>query len=173
MATGQTTAKLPQGVEAQLPAGYGVMLSAEGPLLGDGRKSLLVVADPPVDTRDNPSPRPLLIFESAPNGLFKLVARNDHVVFRADEGGQCDPFEDGVDGLAVKGLYFTVQNAVACGDHWSDFITFRYDPSRRQWLFHNEVVTFSFPVNGKPDETHVTRESKTKPVSFEAWEKER
>ncbi|CAG9202720.1 hypothetical protein BVI434_180056 [Burkholderia vietnamiensis] len=41
------------------------------------------------------------------------------MVLRANDGGQCDPFEDGYDGLAVKGRYFTVQNGVACGAHVS------------------------------------------------------
>lgn len=163
--------ELPKGIQAQLPAGYEVMASAVGPQLGNGRQSFLVVAHHPVDTMANPSPRPLLIFEAQEHGDLKLTARNDAVVLRADQGGQCDPFdedEDG-DGLAVKGLYFTVQNAVACGAHWSDFVTFRYDGKAGTWVFQSEIVTTSFPLEGTPDKTSVTRADKAKPVPFVDW----
>lgn len=88
---------------------------------------------------------------------------------RADAGGQCGPFEDGYDGLAVKGRYFTVQNGVAFGAHWTDFITFRYDHERRAWLLDSEIATSSDPLNGTLDKTYVTRANRAKPVGFGAW----
>ena len=63
------------------------------------------------------------------------MGRNDRVVFRLDEGDQCDPFEDGYQGLVVAESRFTVQNGVACGQHWTDFITFRFDAARKSFLF--------------------------------------
>ncbi|MEX6874007.1 hypothetical protein AB2D09_33980, partial [Pseudomonas aeruginosa] len=72
------------------------------------------------------SARPLMIFERR-SGRFFPVGRNDQVVLKADEGGQCDPFLDGDAPIATKGRYFTVQNGVACGQHWTDYITFRLD----------------------------------------------
>jgi hypothetical protein len=98
-----------------------------------------------------------------------LSARNDTVVLRVNEGGQCDPFEDGYDGLAVKGRYFTVRNGVACGAHWTDFITFRYDAGHRAWLFDSEIFTSSDPLNGTPEKTDVTHANRAKPVAFDAW----
>ena len=62
-----------------------------------------------------------------------------------------------------------MQNAVACGAHWTDFITFRYDLERRSWLFDNEIVTFSDPLNGTPDNIKMTHASRANPVSFETW----
>lgn len=168
----RASVELPKDIQAQLPKGYEVMQAAAGPQLGKGRQSFLVVVHHAVDTMANASPRPLLIFESQENGGFKLTARNDVAVFRADEGGQCDPFDEDDDGLAVKGLYFTVQNAVACGSHWSDFITFRYDVGAGTWLFQSEIVTLSFPLDGKPDKTTVKRADKAKPVSFGDWKPE-
>jgi hypothetical protein len=164
---------LPKSIRAQLPEGYEVMQSAPGPALGNKRQSFLVVVHHSVDTRENASPRPLLIFESQDDGAFKLTARNDVAVLRADEGGQCDPFDEEDDGLAVKGLYFTVQNAVSCGSHWSDFITFRYDVTAGKWLFQSEIVTTSYPLEGTPDKTSVTRSNMEKPVSFADWMPER
>jgi hypothetical protein len=87
--------------------------------------------------------RPLLIFVQQPGGAFALVKRNDHVVFTIDAGGQCDPFDFADEGLFVKNRYFTVQNAVACGEHWTDFITFRYDAKLRDWVFHRRIFESS------------------------------
>lgn len=162
-------AGLPAGIAAQLPPGYEPMVFRAGPRIESGRRSLLVVAHRRDDSANSPSPRPLLIFEEQTSSQYRLYARNDTIVLRANEGGQCDPFEDGDDGLAVKGRYFTVQNRVACGSHWTNFITFRYDAERRAWLFDSEIFTSSDPVNGAPGKTDGMHANRTKPVTFEAW----
>jgi hypothetical protein len=168
----QAAVELPKGIQAQLPHGYEVMQYVAGPELGNKRQSFLVVVHHAVDTRENASPRPLLIFESQDDGAFKLTARNDVAVLHADDGGQCDPFDVDEDGLAVKGMYFTVQNFVACGSHWSDFVTFRYDAKAGNWLFQSEIRTASYPLEGKPDRTSVIRANKAKPVLFADWKPE-
>jgi hypothetical protein len=162
-------AGLPAAIATQLPAGYEPMTFSAGPRIEGDRQSYLVVAHRHDDSAEHPSPRPMLIFEERANGEYQIAARNDTVVLRADEGGQCDPFEDGYDGLAVKGSYFTVQNGVACGQHWTDFVTFRYDTQRHVWVFDSEIFTSSDPLNATPDKTHVTHANRTKPVAFEAW----
>ncbi|WP_175883792.1 hypothetical protein [Burkholderia sp. BCC0044] len=162
---------LPKSIAAQLPPGYELLSEYPGPDLDNGRHSFLVVVHRAVDTRDQPSPRPLLIYEEQADHTYRLAARNDQVVLRANDGGQCDPFEFAVDGLAVKGLYFTVQNSVACGQHWTDYITFRYDPRTRGWLFSNQIVTESFPLDDKPDHVTVTRADAHRPVSFGQWQR--
>jgi hypothetical protein len=162
-------AGLPPRIVAQLPAGYEPMVFHAGPRIEGGRQSWLVVAHRRDDSADNPSPRPLMIFEEQASGEYRLSARNDTVVLRADEGGQCDPFEDGDNGLAVKGSYFTVQNGVACGQHWTDFITFRYDLRRRAWLFDNEIRTSFNPLDDTQDTSDVKRANRAKPVAFEDW----
>ncbi|KWA17027.1 hypothetical protein [Burkholderia territorii] len=172
LACGARADGLPPSIATQLPAGYRPMVAREGPDLGDGRRSFLVVVHRAVDTRTEPSPRPLLIFEEQPGHAYRLAARNDHVVLRANEGGQCDPFdpEGAADsGLAVKGRYFTVQNFVACGQHWSDYVTFRHDPRTHGWLFSSEIYTESFPLDDKPDEVTVTRADAHRPVTFGQW----
>ena len=123
--------------------------------------------------REQPSPRPLLIFEEQPDHAFRLVARNEGRAAR-ERSGQCDPFDpdDAADnGFAIKGHYFTVQNFVACGQHWSDYVTFRYDPRTHGWLFSNQIVTESFPLDDQPDHVTVTRADAHRPVSFGQWKR--
>ncbi|MDF3117728.1 hypothetical protein KPA94_30370 [Burkholderia semiarida] len=165
---------LPKSIAAQLPPGYQPLTAQAGPDLDNGRRSLLVVVHRAVDTREQPSPRPLLIYEEQADHTYRLAARNEQVVLRANEGGQCDPFdpEDAADnGLSVKGRYFTVQNAVGCGQHWTDYITFRYDPRTHGWLFSNRIVTESFPLDDQPDHVTVTRADAHRPVSFGQWQR--
>ncbi|WP_322027346.1 hypothetical protein [Burkholderia sp. BCC1977] len=172
LSSGARADGLPQSIASQLPSGYQPLVAQEGPDLGDGRRSFLVVVHRMADTREQPSPRPLLIFEGRPGHAYRLAARNDHVVLRANEGGQCDPFDpaDAADsGLSVKGRYFTVQNFVACGQHWSDYVTFRYDPRTHGWLFSSEIYTESSPLDDKPDEVTVTRADAHRPVTFGQW----
>ncbi|MDN7904126.1 hypothetical protein QZM18_08280 [Burkholderia diffusa] len=172
LSSGARADGLPQSIATQLPSGYQPFVAQAGPDLGDGRRSFLVVVHRAADSRGQPSPRPLLIFEERPDHAYRLAARNDHVVLRANEGGQCDPFdpEDAADsGLSVKGRYFTVQNFVACGQHWSDYVTFRYDPRTHGWLFSSEIYTESFPLDDKSDEVTVMRADAHRPVTFGQW----
>ena len=101
--------------------------------------------------------RPLLIFEWRDKG-FVLVGRNDAVVLKADEGGQCDPFLDGGGTIAVKGRFFTVENGVACGQHWTDFVTFRLD-DRVGFVFDNErSESWSMNASNDPDAEALVRD---------------
>ncbi|MET5020136.1 hypothetical protein AAHH78_34300, partial [Burkholderia pseudomallei] len=75
--------------------------------------SFLIGLQRPAESASAPSPRPLVIVEQQADGTFRRAARNDEVVLRANEGGQCDPFDPldaDENGLAVKGRFFTVQN---------------------------------------------------------------
>ena len=121
-------AELPPGI--RIPPGYDVLSTAR---FGHASRAWIVVAlaqhgeTPQMD----PAPdRPLLLFERR-GGAFVKTGENDTVVLRANEGGQCDPFLDGGGVIAVKGHFFTVQNGVACGNHWTDYITFRFDDASR------------------------------------------
>lgn len=165
---------LPPSIAAQLPAGYQPFVARQGPALDNGRHTVLVVVHRATDTREQPSPRPLLIYEEQDDRSYRLAARNDAVVMRANDALQCDPFdpENAADGgIAVKGRYFTVQNDVACGQHWSDYVTFRYEPRTRAWLFSSDIHTESFPLDGKPDSVSTVRADPRKPVSFSAWKR--
>ena len=135
---------LPNSILKQIPHGYSVISFKSGKLNDDKLVDFLVALrnDDESSIRQktgNAPNRPLLIFTQNADGRFILSKRNDHVIFKMDEGGQCDPFEDGEEGLAIKNHYFTVQNSVACGQHWNDYITFRYVPELRDWVFHKRV----------------------------------
>ncbi|MBB5875720.1 hypothetical protein [Xanthomonas sp. 3498] len=133
-------AALPADVLHQLPAGYQPLTQLQADLDGDGRADYLVALQQRGEAQRDPAPaRPLLIFVQQADGHYRLAARNDHVILKRDQGGQCDPFDPDEDPFAAKGRYFTVQNGVSCGQHWTDFITFRYDPQRKQWLFHKRI----------------------------------
>ena len=100
------------------------------------------------ENRNAARDRPLLVYRLRA-GRWVLVARNDHVVLRADEGGQCDPFEYGR--ILAKGRYFTVENSVACGmAHFTDFVTFRFDPGSGGYVFDN-LRTESLVQNPRRD----------------------
>ncbi|UOS97731.1 hypothetical protein LZZ50_14435 [Xanthomonas arboricola] len=138
-------ATLPAAASRLLPAGQTVIGLAESDLTGDARPDYVVAlratAEDARKTSSDPAPaRTLLVLVATADGGFVIAGRNTRVIFKADEGGQCDPFLDGEQGLVAKGAYFTVQNGVACGQHWTDYITFRYDRTRRAFLFHKRVI---------------------------------
>jgi hypothetical protein len=178
--------KLPANIEQQMPKGYEVMSFLGGELNDDKLLDYLVVAhkkneQAAFDKTHEGSPRPLFIFIQNPSiqnkvATFSPVKRNDDVVFAIDQGGQCDPFEDGQEGLVIKNHYFTVQNSVACGQHWNDFTTFRYDAKLKNWVFHqNSIQEFSLADLTNPDDEFaknkpkVSRANPKKPILFEQY----
>ena len=173
---------LPKDIADRVPPGYQVLSYKSGDLDNDTRTDYLVAlhkADEiAIADRTGKAPRrPLMLFIQKTDGTFALAKRNDFVVFVADEGGQCDPFEDGEEGVVVKGNYFTVQNGVACGAHWTDYITFRYVPELRDWVFHKRIAE-NWVMNNSdaPDAEalvlegrHVTTGKRKSPVLFEKY----
>lgn len=174
----------PAGLQGQLPSGYEVLAKAELVAGAPGRRFVLVAlgrrgeGKPLRDGQDAPS-RPLMIFE-VKDGRYQLAGRNDQVVLRADEGGQCDPFLDGDGVIAVKGPYFTVQNGVACGEHWTDYITFRFDTATGGFVFDNErSESWRMNPSEAPDADALVRDGKQKvrkdrpgqKTAFSAWKR--
>jgi len=143
---------LPNGIASQLPADYEVLGHASVAAGQPARRFEIVALarrDENARSKAGSAPaRPLVIFE-AKGARFAPIGRNDDVVFKADEGGQCDPFLDGDATIATRGRYFTVQNGVACGEHWTDYITFRLD-DRAGFVFDNER-TEAWKMNSSND----------------------
>ncbi len=170
----------PDAVRPLLPPGYDVITAVRVAPPG-GTGPFLVVAlavhgEGEVLGRANRAPaRPLLLFRQGPDGRFTQAGRNDTAVFRRDDGGQCDPFEE--NGLAAKGTFFTVQNGVACGAHWTDFVTFRFDAARKAFLFHSRI-TESWRLNPSNapnaqalvlEHRSVQRADPRRPVTFDGF----
>ncbi|MEO6922146.1 MAG: hypothetical protein ABI171_24350 [Collimonas sp.] len=141
---GARAESLPNNILKQIPVGYSVLSFKGGELNDDKLEDFLVALhkadEKAIADKTGKAPRrPLLLFVQNADGGYTLAGRNDHVIFAIDEGGQCDPFEDGEDGLAIRNHYFTVQNGVACGSHWTDYITFRYEPKMHDWIFYKRI----------------------------------
>jgi len=181
IASAQNTA-LPQSVQQQIPIGYEVLQFQSGMLNNDNRVDYLVVLKSKKEqqlfdkTREG-SKRPLLIFIQNKSGAFDLAKRNDNVVLTIADGGQCDPFDENNAGLVIKNHYFTVENAVSCGQHWIDYVTFRYDSKANDWLFHKEVIQ-SWRLNQSQDANAdalvsngitIKTAEKSGPTPFEKW----
>ena len=187
VATGALAGGLPAAVSRQFPAGYTVLAVARGRLTGGVRDDYFVVLSRPDDDPEAPigggtaPARPLLLFRARADGVYVLAGRNDDVVMRHDQGGQCDPF-DPEQGLVTKGAYVTVQNEVACGNHWADYVTFRYDRSRGELLFDSEIYhSWKFNPSEAPDAEalvadgppSVERADPRHPVAFSVWRSRR
>lgn len=65
-----------------------------------------------------------------------------------------------------------MRNDIACGQHRTDYVTFRYDPRTRGWVFASKIYTESFPLDGKPDSVRTTRADARKPVSLARWKRQ-
>ena len=168
--------EIPGALAPHLPRNYTVMATAEARPDATRRFIIVALAAKGEVRRwgtTNAPPRPLIIFEKLKVG-YREVARNDHVVLRANEGGQCDPFEDG--GITAKGAYVTIENDVACGQHWTDYVTFRFDPRSGGYIFDNHrFQSWKFNPDQRPDAEALVREidhverARGRVVPFARW----
>jgi hypothetical protein len=134
---------LPPAVRAKLPSGHVARVAACSDTFDPPRPICVVVAARPDEggrpgASRRPAPaRPLLVYRLE-HGRAALIARNDRVVLHRDEGGQCDPMED-AGAIAIKGRFFTLESGVSCGQHWTRYTTFRFDPKAGTFLWHNQI----------------------------------
>lgn len=173
---------LPSHIQNQIPSGYEVSTFATGQV---GLRQFYFVAlqsrtEESEAVRQAPAPsRPLLIF-GGKQGRYALLGRNDHVILRRDEGGfnGCDPFEGKT--IAVKGTYFTVEQGVSCGQHWTYYVTFHFNQRLGDFVFDN-LRSESWSMNTSSDPTaealvsdgqHVDR-AKKRLVAFAKWRPDR
>jgi len=132
---------VPADIIRKLPQGYKVLTSATSAASPARRFYFVALASRKEVTHQHyfstrAPARPLLIFQCRDSSCAQ-VGRNDDVILRADGGGinACDPFEER--SIVVKGFYFTVEQGVACGAHWTDFVTFRFDRRSGNYIFDN------------------------------------
>ena len=183
-ASAASAADLPIEITRQLPTGYTVLASTRA-AVGGGHLFYALALDAThgqkgsAKTPDRAPARPLLIFEQSADGRYRLAGRNDQVVLRADDAGLagngCDPFEDGH--LVAKGPYLTVENGVSCGAHWTDYVTFRFDPQLRGYVFDNwRFQSWKINPSSDPDAealiqdvSRLTRAPKGRKTLFANW----
>lgn len=139
------TKELPKQIIDNLPHGYIPKTHASSDFNRDGKIDYIVVVyakdEEEILSKKLEAPkRILLAFIQKTENKFSLVSHNDEVVYKADEGGQCDPFLFSADGLYAKGIFFTVQNVAACGSHWTDYITFKYSDTLDNFIFHKRIT---------------------------------
>jgi len=179
-----SAADLPNDIARHLPAGYAVLASTRA-TIDSGHQFYVVALSSTREPRHSPQAsdrapaRPLLVYERRPDGGYRLAGRNDEVVMRADDAGLagngCDPFEDGH--IVVKGPYLTVENEVACGAHWTDYVTFRFDPQLQGYAFDNwRFQSWKLNPSDAPnadalilDTSRVVRAPKGRRTPFERW----
>jgi hypothetical protein len=177
-------ADLPNDIENQIPENYSILSAEEGYLDDDDKLDYLIALK---HDRENISldnnheiiapNRPLLIFIQKQKGHFVLTKRNDYIVMKVNEGGQCDPFEDAEDGFSIENHYFTIQHRVACGHHWTDYITFRYSKKMNDWIFHKRIFEeYVLNPSNEPDAdalilgvSSVVKGKTSAPVLFENY----
>jgi len=156
---------LPPSIERQIPRGYEGIIIRDADFNNDNAKDFLVIAGSKTENKalnaGEPAPRRwLLAFIQTSSGAFNLAGKNQFVALAADQGGQCDPLLDS-GGVAVKGPYFTVENSVACGEHWTDYITFKFNQSTSNFLFHKRIVeTWESNPSNNPNAEALIRQSR-------------
>ena len=168
--------KLPPALQRLLPAGYVPISAAESQ--PDPEHIFVFVAlakkgELAGQRVDNPSARPLIVYRKTRFG-YRQVARNDRIVLRSNEGGQCDPFEYG--DIKTKGGYVSIEHNVACGQHWESTTTFRFDRSSGAYVFDNErYKSWKFNPDHRPDAealipdiNHIER-AKGRVIALDRW----
>ena len=168
-----------RAIRAALPAGHVTRLATCSRTFDPPQPICIVVAARPnegnlASSRQAPR-RPLLVYRLS-GTTATLIARNDRVVLRRDEGGQCDAVEDG-GAITVKGRFFTLEQGVACGQHWTDYTTFRFDHRARNFVWSNRIFK-SWRMNDDPrrdaqalvaDGRSVSRADPRRPVTLPAY----
>jgi len=160
-----TEQRLPENIADQLPKDHEALLVETGDFNEDRATDYLVVAGAKSEKRKFSSGEPapkrwLLAFIQTGPGKFTLSGRNSEIAFAADYGMQCDPLLDS-GGVVAKGSYFTVENSEACGAHWTDYITFRYDKQKSRFLFHKRIFeAWVLNSSSKPDAPALVRNSR-------------
>ncbi len=175
------TSNLPWGLISEQPKDHEIIASANGLIGSEGRTFDIHVvgAKHPPSALSN-SARPMLIVARGADGTARLMARNDQIVARANEGGQCDPFEDGTLTKDDNSASFTVTNSVACGvQHWEESITFRLDSVSGKFLFNSwKFESWDFNPDIRPDaealilsNRRIVEADDQNPVAFEKWDR--
>lgn len=139
-------------IESQLkqfiPEGYSILDTASGDLNSDRLDDLILVLkkngeDSLSEVTEHPEPRPLLLLIRQTDNNYKLVVRNDSLVYCVDCGGVMgDPFV----GVEIKYGTFTIYHYGGSAWRWNNDITFKYLAIEKNWYLVKEYNA-SFNAN--------------------------
>ena len=153
--------KLPETALKFIPKGFTVLDTAMGDANTDSFKDMLVLLK--TEGEDTVAmfsalqyKRPLLIFAGNAYGQYTLVARNDHVVYCAQCGGQ---FGDPYNGLKIDKGLITISHFGGTSDRWLNDITFQYSKPRNGWYL-SKVVSENWSTYNQDKVTHIERTKK-------------
>ena len=141
----------PAPYRAFIPKGFSLLDSASGDLNKDAIKDLVLILKNDAEERNGDTTRPLLLLAGKGNGLFTLLARNDHVVLCASCGGV---FGDPYEGITIKNGYFSIEHYGGSNWRWTRIITFKYDVATKNFKLHRDGgVSFHTSEPDKQTET--------------------
>jgi hypothetical protein len=87
-----------------------------------------------LETED--SVRPLILLAGTNNGSYKVISRNDRVVYCRGCGGVMgDPYQ----AIVIKNGYFSIEHYGGSGWRWTRIITFKYDSKDTQFKLHRDA----------------------------------
>jgi hypothetical protein len=144
-----------------LPEGHRVLDFEYGDLNKDEHKKdvILIAQDYAAERAEDGGDvnRPLIILTRTPDGKLKKEGRNDEVVLCFDCGGMMgDPYQD----IAIKNGYFSIEHFGGSSIRWTEIITFRYNPKKKDWYLHKKGGETFNAAN--PDEVIESSVSTTK-----------
>lgn len=162
--------ELPREIAKQIPKDYSVIVYATGDFDKNQLDDYIVATASNSEDATQQDviitpPRILLVFMQKEKGKYVLTDKNKHVIYPMDAGGQCDPFIDnGIgNGITVKPPFFTVENGVACGNHWTHYITFKYSKTHQAFVLHNSIYENNEILSRKSTRS-VERPPRGKPI---------
>jgi len=142
-----------------VPKGYAILNVTSGNLNLDQYTDMIMILKQIGEDgeEDGESARPLLILLGQSDNSYKLVARNDDVVFNSIAGGVMgDPFER----VIIENGDFSVEHYGGSRWRWTYNITFKYSSKDTNWYLHEirEDTYDSFEPDNVSTEIRTTKD---------------
>jgi len=124
-----------QSLSTFIPKNYALLDSVSGDLNMDAYPDVVLILKIKAEQDTSNADRPLLILQGISKGNYKLVGRNDHVVFCASCGGAMgDPYQ----GVSLEKGSFTIMLYGGSSWRWTQDITFAYLPESGKFILHSD-----------------------------------
>jgi len=123
-----------------VPKGYAILNITSGNLNLDQYTDMIMVLKEIGEDgeEDSEGTRPLLILLGQEDNSYKLVARNDNVVFPIIAGGvKGDPFQR----VIIENGTFSIEHFGGSRQVWTNILTFKYSSDDSNWYVHEHLET--------------------------------